>query len=306
MRRLRPGLALVAVLWVLMLLSVMAASFLTQTRGSLRLAEGLLREAEAEALADAGFALAVEWLLDARRETRAQADGAAQPASLPGGALTITIADEGGKIDLNLADHELLQSLLLAQGASLDAAGALADTIEDYRDADGFRRVHGAEDDDYRIAGWAAGAKDAPFELVDELRQVKGMTQPLFERVAPLLTLHSGKSTVNPRTAPKAVLLALPGAVPAEIEAYVEARAALAAGIALPRITGRAAQFLFATSSQAFSIRVEARPASGGGFVRTALVQLDPAQTGAGGLPYRVLAWSRDAFAVAGVHEPPR
>lgn len=291
--RIRSGLALVAVLWVLLLLSVMAAAFLAQTRGSIRLADAVAREAEAEAMADAGFTLAVEALLDARRQTRAQADGTPFDVALSGGGLRIAIADEGGKIDLNLADHELLQSLMVAQGIKSEDADALADAIEDSRDADSLRRLHGAEDDDYRATDWPGGAKDAPFELVDELRQVKGMTQPLFERVAPLLTVHSGRATVNPRAASKAVLLALPGAIPAEIEAYIAARGNLAVGIALPRITGRAAQFLFATSSQAYSIRVEARPTNGGLYVRSATVRIDPARATPAEMPFKVLVWAR-------------
>ena len=48
------GLALVAVLWVLMLLSLVAASFMATTRTEINLTRNLIENAKAEALADAG------------------------------------------------------------------------------------------------------------------------------------------------------------------------------------------------------------------------------------------------------------
>ena len=54
----RRGLALVTVLWVLMLLSLMAASFMKTTRTEVNITRNLIENAEAEALADAGVYLA--------------------------------------------------------------------------------------------------------------------------------------------------------------------------------------------------------------------------------------------------------
>ncbi len=48
------GLALVTVLWVLMLLSLVAASFMATTRLEVNLTRNLIENAKAEALADAG------------------------------------------------------------------------------------------------------------------------------------------------------------------------------------------------------------------------------------------------------------
>ncbi len=53
------GLALVTVLWVLMLLSLVAASFMATTRTEINLTRNLIENAKAEALADAGVYRAV-------------------------------------------------------------------------------------------------------------------------------------------------------------------------------------------------------------------------------------------------------
>ena len=57
------GLALVAVLWVLMLLSLVAASFMRTTRTEINLTRNLIESAKAEALADAGVYRAIYGVL---------------------------------------------------------------------------------------------------------------------------------------------------------------------------------------------------------------------------------------------------
>jgi hypothetical protein len=61
------GLALVTVLWVLVLLSLMAASFTATTRTEVNLTRNLVENAQAEALAEAGLARALLALLAGRR-----------------------------------------------------------------------------------------------------------------------------------------------------------------------------------------------------------------------------------------------
>ena len=57
------GIALVVVLWTLLLLSLIAASFLTLTRGEIGVARNAVDNARAEALADAGVHRAVLGLM---------------------------------------------------------------------------------------------------------------------------------------------------------------------------------------------------------------------------------------------------
>jgi general secretion pathway protein K len=64
----------------------------------------------------------------------------------------------------------------------------------------------------------------ALFATVDEVREVPGVDPPLFEQIAPSLTVYSGQPRINPLTAPRDVLLALPGAVPAEIDRLLAIR----------------------------------------------------------------------------------
>jgi type II secretory pathway component PulK len=76
-------------------------------------------------------------------------------------------------------------------GIEKDKAQSLADAIADFRDGDNLRRLRGAEAADYRDAGLAWGPKNAPFQAVEELQQVFGVTPELYRRVIPYLSIFS-------------------------------------------------------------------------------------------------------------------
>ncbi len=237
-RSAQRGLALVVVLWVLVLLSLVAASFTRTTRTEVNVARNLVDNAKAEAMAEAGVYLAVLALLDPDPARRPRRDGTPWKVAFAGARITVSVQDEGGKIDLNQAPDALLRGLLLAaawtgpegEAAGLDAAeaDALVDAIRDFADPDDLHRLHGAEDRDYEAAGIPWGAKDAPFEAVEELQQVIGMTANLYRQVAPALTVYSGQRGIRAAVAPSAVLRALPGITDGTIDVLLAARATAA------------------------------------------------------------------------------
>lgn len=79
------------------------------------------------------------------------------------------ISDEGSRLDLNTATIEMLQ-LLPRMTPELAAA------IVDWRDADSTVSAGGAEDETYLRSNPPYRCKNAPFESLDELRLVYGMT----------------------------------------------------------------------------------------------------------------------------------
>jgi general secretion pathway protein K len=237
------GLALVVVLWVLVLLSLIAASFTYTTRTEVNLTRNLIEAAKAEALADAGINRAILGLMDPDEATRWKADGrvyifrlggegdeadaGANEVGPEGSEVRITIQDEIGKIDLNRAQDELLQSLFELAGLDPDEAAALVDAIVDFRDPDDLVRLNGAEDKDYAAAGLPWGAKDAPFEAVEELEQVLGMNLEIYRRVKPALSVFARRPGFNPHFAPAEVLLALPGIEEQDVSGFTERRSEL-------------------------------------------------------------------------------
>jgi general secretion pathway protein K len=139
---------------------------------------------------------------------------------------------------------------------------SLADAVADFRDADDFPHARGAEEGDYGAAGLAWGPKNAPFEAVEELQQVFGMTAEIYARVAPYLTVYSVAREINPAMASERV-------------------------VGILRQTDFGSENFSRSPGMAYSIRAEARGYSGAMFVREAVVQLDPQET----VPVQILAW---------------
>jgi general secretion pathway protein K len=178
------GIALIAVLWVVAILALVAALFMREARTEIALTRNLAEEAKAEALAEAGVNRAIVILLGLDDSVHWRVDGTPFAFAYAGGTVQVSLQDEGGKIDLNRAGDAVLQGLLTSVGVGPEAAQHLVDAIADFRDADDLRHVNGAEDAEYARAGLPYDAKDAPFAATDEL-QVFGMTPEIHARVAP-------------------------------------------------------------------------------------------------------------------------
>jgi general secretion pathway protein K len=80
----------------------------------------------------------------------------------------------------------------------------------DWRDGSPLKRADGAKADEYRAAGYDYLPRNGPFQSVDELTLVMGMTRDLYKRVEPALTVYSGRQFVDPQFATPEVLSALP------------------------------------------------------------------------------------------------
>jgi general secretion pathway protein K len=186
------GIAIIAVLWLLVLLAGVALAIASRTRSETQTVFALYGEAEARALAEGAIHRGIERLLAPSAAAGAAITGYERRVEEKDGIrIDIEIRDECGKVDLNTGRARLIEGLL-ARHASSEDAFAITQAILDWRDPDGQRRPQGAEDNDYRALGRRSGARDGPFETVAELAQVKGMTPVLLDRVAPDLTVDCG------------------------------------------------------------------------------------------------------------------
>lgn len=290
MRRPQEGVALVLVLWVITLLAVIAGNFAFSMRGEAQIAHNMLLTARARALADAGVQRAwFELMKPPSDSQRWLGDGAPRELMLDGVPVRVVILDESGKIDLNTASNALLKGLFKSAGLSEEASEALLDAVLDWRDSDNLRRANGAEEEHYRAAGRDYVPSNAPFDTVDELQRVLGMSPELYRRLAPALTVYSRQPGVNASIAPREVLLAIPGVNPALVEQFLQQRRdAFATSQKAPPFAAAAAFLAMSTGVPVYSVRSEARMADGGVFVREAVARLtqDPKR------PVTVLAWS--------------
>jgi Type II secretion system (T2SS), protein K len=188
------GIALLMVLWALVLLALLATVFGGNARTEVFLARNLVENAQAEALADAGLYRAIAGLTKEPREGGFRGDGRVYTWHASGGEVRFSIRDEGGKIDINQASETLLRELFVALGVEPKRSADLADAIVDFRDEDSGKRPRGAEERDYIAAGLPYGPKNKPFELVDELIYVLGITPDLYRKVASLVSVRGQES----------------------------------------------------------------------------------------------------------------
>lgn len=281
----RRGFALLTVLWFVALLALIASVVLSSGLASRRSSHVAFERAEADALAEAGINDAILSLLAPQPGNQRRVDGVPYVLTFAGAEIAVSIQDEHGKIDLNHADGALLARLFTSVGIAPDEAAALSDRIQDWREAGAGRRVNGAIAEDYRAAGYDYGPRNRPFQSVDELKLVMGMSQELFRKVAPALTVYSHRGSVNRQTAPRAVLLALDVADGAGADQFIADRAA--AGTAGSGISGGTLAPSIALTDWAFAIHAELTMPSGGVFGREAVVRFtnDPRR------PYWIHAW---------------
>ena len=295
------GFALVIVLWAGVLLSVIAASFAFSMRVETRLAGNLVERAQAAAIADAGIRRGILALLANPRDPRWATDGRLYELPLDDGRMLIRLHSENGKIDLNGAPEGLIQGLLrsLAASGELPDSGraeSIAAAILDWRDPDNRVREGGAEDRNYKGSGLPFGARDGAFLSVAELNLVLGVDADAYARLAPLMTVYSWAPQVDPMTAPRQVLLAVPGLDASMVDPFLAAREASYANpladdgrsVRLPlTLLSPGARYLSRADSRVYTVDAVGEQRGGTRASRRAVIQL----TGDARKPYMIVAW---------------
>jgi general secretion pathway protein K len=142
-----------------------------------------------------------------------------------GATYQTSVLDLGATVNLNRATEDELRAFLTAKGIDASLVDGLAQAMMDWRDPDDFRRLHGAERDEYIKAGSRELPRNGPFETVDELRFVRGMTPRLLSKMIDDVSVF-GSGQVNVNIASAAVLMSVPGITPLAAEIIVQARRA--------------------------------------------------------------------------------
>ena len=213
------GIALMAVLWVLVILIALATEFAYSMKMEVNTTRNYKENAESYYLSKAGINLALAELFKAARfhsihEEHGWVIGNILPVStetqlpfttttqdrneqkiiiqdfdivnrtnieLKNGTVTYTIQDENGKISINSANKNTLNKLLEFSGVEDKIEqNTISDSILDWIDADKNHRLNGAEDDYYRKQNPPYFTKNGKIETFDELLKIHGMTKEIL------------------------------------------------------------------------------------------------------------------------------
>jgi general secretion pathway protein K len=282
------GFALLLVIWMLALLTLLAAGVAADTNSETVIARNRLDSAKARAHADSGVVLAVARLLEPDPARRLPADGRIEMFRLGPDSVAVSVADEGGKIDLNAAPLDLIGGLADELGIDPTIRAALVSGIASRRQA--FAATHSNAVVSYYVGSTDPGGLDAqPFADASELSLIPGMTRAAVERLLPYVTVYSQRPTINPMTATRETLLAVPGISPQEVDFFLTARDANADSIEKPVLSG-VDRYVAAAPLRAATITARASVSGGAVFTREAVVLLS------GNLPnrpYRILRWQQ-------------
>ncbi|NLT21759.1 MAG: general secretion pathway protein GspK [Syntrophorhabdus sp.] len=224
------GFALIMVLWVVIILMVIVMSFSvlakTESRAALffrdSLAEGLLAQAGLErAILEIYYRkenLNKTIVPDSTETLRV--DGTAIEGDIGDGRYVVRIFNEAGRINLNTMNEGnkiVLDNLLVNLGVEKQTADTIVDSALDWMDKDTLHRMNGAEDDYYRSLPNPYRAKNGPFDTVEELLLVRGMTPDILfgteehKGLVHFVTVYGDASKINVNFAAKEVIMALPG-----------------------------------------------------------------------------------------------
>jgi general secretion pathway protein K len=239
-RRRRRGFALLSALWLLVAISALALELSIVARYRRLVVANILESVRAERAAESGVeeerARLARLLAGGGRLSGSDANSIVDPWRDAGAASSDTVSvgdaayrvvttDAGTMVQLNLVDETGLARFLSASSIDPLTADALAQAIMDWRDADDFRRLRGAEREEYIKSGARELPANGPFESVDDLRFVRGMTRSILARIAPRMTVF-GSGEVNVNRASEPVLLSVPGMTSLAASAIVGAQQA--------------------------------------------------------------------------------
>ena len=293
-RKSTDGFILVAVLWILGGLAVLAAIYALYVVNAATSLEVNNDRIQANASVSAALELTAYYL------------GAVKPQERPTSGtfnfrvgrsnVAVDFLSEAARIDLNAAQPPLLAGLFRVLGAPSDAANTYAERVIGWRTPAASANpdaVLGIDNETtaYRNAGLTYNPRLAAFTHVQELWLVLGLPPALIERARPFVTVFSGMGTVNVIDAAPEVIAALPGMTPDRLDAVLKQRNALKQDARLLlQLLGPAQSSATLQGSKATRVMVQVDLAKGRRINAEAVILLleDAPE------PYRVLSWTDD------------
>jgi general secretion pathway protein K len=221
------GAVLLLVILILTLISVLILSWAQEWRTEIKLASNFGEAHKCQRLAEAGIYYALGKMLTAKtgestglRAIAPQTQGASgdlwqgdqrpHGLELQDGMVEVRIADEGGKINLNLASEALLRNFFTGLGLPEPQIRTMVDSLQDWRMRGSYPRLYGAKSAYYLSLDPPYVAKNGKFETVEELAWVRGFeASPLIPHLSRYLTVQATTGGINLNTAPLEVLLAM-------------------------------------------------------------------------------------------------
>lgn len=165
------GSALVAVLWLIAILSFAAVAAIRVVAFDLDVASANVHGFRAKQLAEMGIAVGANPAVERTDPILIQQEGEE--------GFEVKLTSEGGKFNINSIllkdDTNLLKYMFIDWGLDIDQSAMVADSLVDWVDSNDEESLNGAEVEWYEAQGRINQPFNRPFYSIEEMRLVRGM-----------------------------------------------------------------------------------------------------------------------------------
>ena len=169
----KPGVALIAVLWLIAILSLSAVTTMRVISFDMEIATAKVHGSRAFQLAEMGIAIGSNPVVDRDDPILYRYDEENDEE------ISVKLTSEGARYNINTLvlseDKSLIRSIFIEWGLDLDSAQALTDAMTDWVDADDEEALNGAEASAYENIGRINQPFNRPFFDIEEMSLVIGM-----------------------------------------------------------------------------------------------------------------------------------
>lgn len=169
------GVALIAVLWLIAILSLAAITTLRVLSFDMEITTSKVHGSRAFHLAEMGIAVGANPSVERSDPLLHRIDEENNEE------FHVTLTSESARFNINslvlAEDKSLIRSIFIEWGMELDAAQALTDALTDWVDADDEEALNGAEFEDYNQMGRINQPFNRPFYDIEEVSLVRGMDE---------------------------------------------------------------------------------------------------------------------------------
>jgi general secretion pathway protein K len=171
----RQGVALIAVLWLIAILSLAAITTLRVISFDAEITTAKIHGSRALQLAEMGIAIGANPVVERNDSLLHRIDEENNEE------IHVTLSSESARFNINslvlAEDKTLIRSIFTHWGLDLDAAQALTDAFTDWVDEDQEVALNGAETEEYIRIGRINQPFNRLFYDIEEMRLVRGMDQ---------------------------------------------------------------------------------------------------------------------------------
>lgn len=205
----QQGIALLVVLWVMTMLTVIVGQFCYSMRSEINMTRNFRDSTKAYYQARAGIQQALFQLLKTGKQEAVGSEldsplawrvNVENPQVMLGdGSFTVRVGNVSGLININLADSSLLELMFIGLELDDTEQKIIVDSIQDWRDADDFHRLNGAENDYYQRLPEPYSSQNGPFRSIEDLLLVRGMTREILAAIRDRITIYPKASSEKPK-----------------------------------------------------------------------------------------------------------